>query len=51
MGAAGRAFGKLWTVAKIEDLHLTADPFVPDYPDYNPNDTAMAEIHCRVERG
>jgi hypothetical protein len=45
----GRTFGKLWTVARIENLCVTADPFVPDDPDYNPNDSAMLEIHCCVQ--
>jgi hypothetical protein len=49
--ASGRfGFGKLWTVAKIRNLRTTGRTFVPDDPDYNPNDTAMIEIHCRVER-
>jgi hypothetical protein len=48
LGYPGRPFGKLWTVAKIQNLRLTPDPFVPDDPDYNPHDSAMLEIHCRV---
>jgi hypothetical protein len=45
----GRAFGKLWTVTKMQNLRLTAEPFTPDDPDYNPADSAMVEIHCRVK--
>jgi hypothetical protein len=45
---SGRRFGKLWTVAKMQNLRLVADPFSPDDPDYNPDDTALPEIHCRV---
>jgi hypothetical protein len=37
---------KLWTVSKIQNLHLTTEPFAPDDPDYNPNDSAMEQIHC-----
>jgi hypothetical protein len=48
LNGRGRPFGKLWTVAKIENLRLTTDPFAPDDPDYNPNDSAMTQIHCCV---
>jgi hypothetical protein len=44
----GRRFGKLWTVAKIQNLRVAAETFDADDPDYNPDDTAMTEIHCRV---
>ena len=50
VGGRGRAFGKLWTVAKMRDVRLTGERFTPDDPDYNPDDSAMSEIHCRVER-
>jgi hypothetical protein len=49
VGGRGRAFGKLWTVAKMENLHVTDERFTPDDPDYNPDDSAMVEIHCRVQ--
>ena len=49
VNARGRAFGKLWTVAKMQNLHLTSEGFAPDDPDYNPNDSAMADIHCCVK--
>ncbi len=39
--------GKLWTVAKMRNVRLDA-VFVPDDPLYNPNDSAMAVIHCRI---
>lgn len=42
--------GKLWDLALIQNLRLTTTSFVPDDPDYNPNDSAFAEIHCRVPR-
>lgn len=44
-------FGKLWTLAKVLNLRRTGDVFVPDDPQYNPNDRAMTRIHCRVVRG
>jgi len=46
--SGGLWFGKLWIVSEIENLRLTAQAFVPDDPNYNPNDSAMATIHCRV---
>ena len=42
--------GKLWDLPKIEKLRLTTTKFFPDDPLYNPNDSAFAEIHCRVRR-
>jgi len=48
--SGGFGYGKLWTVAQMKNVRLTGRGFVPDDPDYNPNDTAMVEIHCRVER-
>jgi hypothetical protein len=47
-GSSGLGFGKLWTVAKMSHLRLTDEPFVPDDPNYNPDDSAMKQIHCRV---
>ena len=47
-GALG--YGKLWTVAKIEGLWITGESFVPDDPEYNPEDAALATIHCRIEK-
>ena len=44
-----RSFGKLWTVAKMQNLRVAVETFAPDDPDYNPNDTALHEIHCRVK--
>jgi hypothetical protein len=40
--------GKLWTIAKIVGLRATNEPFLPDDPSYEPDDSAMARIHCRV---
>jgi len=44
------ASGKLWSVAKMSRLRVLTEHFVPNDHNYNPNDSAMAEIHCRVER-
>ena len=46
--SGGFGFGKLWTVSEMSNLQATEEAFVPDDPDYNPNDSAMARIHCRV---
>ncbi|HEX6737826.1 MAG TPA: hypothetical protein VF310_06135 [Vicinamibacteria bacterium] len=46
----GLGFGKLWTIAKMANVVVRDESFDPDDPDYNPDDTAMVEIHCRVER-
>ena len=46
----GMGFGKLWKLEKMLDVRRAGDPFVPDDPHYNPNDTAMTRIHCRVRR-
>lgn len=47
--SGGFGFGKLWHVAKIERLKNTDDKFLPTDPDYNPDDVAMAVIHCRID--
>ncbi|HEX2674997.1 MAG TPA: hypothetical protein VHM19_00120 [Polyangiales bacterium] len=49
-GRRSYGFGKLWVVAKMESVALTDERFEPNDPDYNPNDSAMARIHCRVEK-
>ena len=40
--------GKLWSVEKMQNVRKTTEPFVPNDPRYNPNDSAMTTIHCRV---
>jgi hypothetical protein len=45
----GFGFGKLWTVSKISGARVAPQSFVPDDPHYNPHDSAMARIHCRIE--
>jgi hypothetical protein len=41
-------YGKMWVVAKMSNLRLTGLRFEPDDPRYNPDDSALAEVHCRV---
>ena len=47
-GSGKLGMGKLWTLAKIVDPRLLEEPFTPNDPNYNPNDSAMTTIHCRV---
>jgi hypothetical protein len=42
------ATGKLWTISKMRLVRTLSERFVPDDPDYEPNDPAMARVHCRV---
>jgi hypothetical protein len=42
--------GKLWNVAEIREPRLLEETFTPDDPNYNPNDTAMKRIYCRIIR-
>ena len=44
-----RGYGKLWTVAKMQNLRLAEETFAANDPDYNPDDTALPEIHCSVK--
>jgi hypothetical protein len=36
-------------VEKIQNLRVATQTFVPDDPDYNPDDSALFEIHCCVK--
>jgi hypothetical protein len=46
----GFGFGKMWTIEKMTDARVSETSFVPDDPNYNPDDSAMSVIHCRIER-
>lgn len=46
----GFGFGKLWTVTEMTGLRVSKKTFVPDDPNYNPDDSAMKHIICRIER-
>jgi len=48
--SGGFGFGKLWTVADITALRITTETFPADDPNYDPNDSGMTSIHCRIER-
>jgi hypothetical protein len=47
-GSGGFGFGKLWDVAKMSDMRISDERFEPNDPDYNPNDSALERIHCRI---
>lgn len=46
--SGGFGFGKLWIVAEMIEPRLVSETFVPDDPNYNPNDSGMKQIHCRI---
>jgi hypothetical protein len=46
--SGGMGFGKLWDVSEMVDLRILDEMFTPDDPNYNPNDSAMKEIRCRI---
>jgi hypothetical protein len=46
--SGGFGFGKLWAVGKMTGVRLAPESFLPDDPDYNPDDSGMKQIHCRV---
>jgi hypothetical protein len=48
--SGGFGYGKLWTVADITALRVTTESFPADDPNYDPNDSGMQRIHCRIER-
>ncbi len=49
--SGGFGVGKLWAVADMVGLRLLDEPFAADDPNYNPDDTAMTRIHCRILSG
>jgi hypothetical protein len=48
--SGGLGLGKLWYVDDIVNPRLLSEQFDPDDPHYNPDDTAMKTIHCRIEK-
>jgi hypothetical protein len=45
----GYGFGKLWSVSEMTELQLSTEHFEPNDPLYNPNDSAMKRVICRVD--
>lgn len=41
--------GKLWSLDQMVGVRVSDETFVPDDPNYNPNDSAMTRIVCRIE--
>ena len=41
-------FGKLWTVAEMNELEETGEKFSDPGPGYNPDDKGMREVHCHL---
>lgn len=48
--SGGWGFGKLWSLDKVRNLRLTGQSFLADDPQFNPNDSAMTQVHCAVRR-
>jgi hypothetical protein len=48
--SGGFGYGKLWAVDEITALRITTESFPAD-PNYDPDDSGMQSIHCRIERG
>jgi hypothetical protein len=48
--SGGFGYGKLWAVAEITALRITTETFPADDPNYDPDDSGMKTIHCRIER-
>ena len=46
--SGGLGFGKLWIVSEMINSRLIDETFAADDPNYNPNDSGMKQIHCRV---
>ena|SRR5689334_10939165 len=40
--------GKLWSVDEVLAPRILDETFAPNDPTYNPNDTAMKRIYCRL---
>jgi hypothetical protein len=47
-GSGKLGMGKLWALAEMVGLRTLQEPFAADDPNYNPNDSAMKQIHCHV---
>jgi hypothetical protein len=46
--SSGFGFGKLWHVEKMINLRTSDEKFLPTDPGYNPDDSVMMHICCRV---
>lgn len=48
--SGGYGFGKLWNVEEILNPRMTGQSFAPNDPHYNPDDSGMRVVHCRIQR-
>ncbi len=46
--SSGLGFGKLWAIDDMVHPRILDETFTPDDPNYNPNDSAMKSICCRI---
>jgi hypothetical protein len=46
--SGGLGIGKLWYVSEIDEPRMLDEAFAPDDRQYNPDDSAMKHVHCRV---
>lgn len=46
--SGGSGVGKLWVVSEMSRIELSDEHFVPDDPNYTPNDSAMKHVICCV---
>lgn len=50
MSTSGKlGLGKLWSLDQMVDVRVSDETFVANDPNYNPNDSAMTRILCRIE--
>ena len=47
-GSGKLGMGKLWALGDMVNPRLLDEPFTPNDPNYNPNDSAMKQIRCRL---
>jgi hypothetical protein len=48
-GSGKLGLGKLWSLEQMVGVRVSDQTFVPNDPNYNPNDSAMTRILCRIE--
>jgi hypothetical protein len=46
--SSGFGFGKLWSVAEMQNIRILNETFTPDDLDYHPDDSAMRQVHCHI---
>lgn len=47
--SGGFGFGKLWALKYMSNVMVTDESFVPDDPEYDPEDSAMKTVICRID--